>query len=121
MKDRLLQQAKREYGPRQRAAALAAEAVVFLAILPLALARLGHALDARLGWPELARQPSSAIAGGLLMVGGWLLAVWTIYVQFTLGRGTPVPLMATQELVVRPPTPTAATPWPWAQWCSTWA
>jgi protein-S-isoprenylcysteine O-methyltransferase Ste14 len=36
-------------------------------------------------------------------LSGWLLALWTIYVQFTLGRGTPVPVMATQELLVEPP------------------
>ena len=38
-----------------------------------------------------------------MMVGGWLLAMWTIVVQFSIGRGTPVPLMATQELVVDGP------------------
>ncbi len=103
MRDRLLAQAKREYGPRQRLAMLAAAGVLFVVILPLALFRLGHRLDRALDWPMLLFPPVNAIIGGLMVLAGWLLAVWTIYVQFTLGRGTPVPVMATQKLIVRPP------------------
>ncbi len=103
MKDRFLVQAQHEYTPAQRMAALSVEAIFFLAIAPLALLLVGRAIDRWLGWPALALPPLNGIAGGLLILGGWLLAVWTIYVQFTLGRGTPVPLMATQKLIVRPP------------------
>lgn len=42
MKDRLRQQAKREYSPNQRLAALAGAAVVFIGILPLGLVLLGR-------------------------------------------------------------------------------
>ena len=38
-----------------------------------------------------------------MAVAGWLLALWSVVGQFDLGRGTPVPLMATQRLVVEPP------------------
>ncbi len=103
MKDGMLAQAAREYAPRQRLAALLVEAVIFLAILPLALLLLGGAIDGRLGWPPLRLPPLNGIAGWLLILGGWALAIWAIYVQFTLGRGTPVPLMATQKLIIRPP------------------
>ena len=37
------------------------------------------------------------------VLAGWLLGLWTNYVQFTLGRGTPVPVMATQKLLICPP------------------
>jgi protein-S-isoprenylcysteine O-methyltransferase Ste14 len=103
MKDRFLQQTKREYSPRQRLAALLVEAVFFIAIFPLALLLLGGLLDRWLGWPALMQQPVNAIAGWLLVVAGWLFSLWAIYVQFTLGRGTPVPLMATQKLITQPP------------------
>jgi protein-S-isoprenylcysteine O-methyltransferase Ste14 len=103
MKDRFLQQAKREYSPNQRTAALAVEAVVFLGILPLALLLLGGLLDRWLGWPKLTLQPVNAIAGALLIASGWGLGLWSNYVQFTVGRGTPVPLMATQKLILQPP------------------
>ncbi len=103
MRERLLKQASHEYSPRQRAALLAAAGVVFLVILPWALVRLGGRLDRVLDWPALLHPPANAILGGLLILAGWPFALWSIYVQFTLGRGTPVPVMATQKLIVRPP------------------
>ena len=103
MRERLLKQASHEYSPKQRAALLAAAGVLFLVILPWALVRLGGRLDHALDWPALRYPPVNAIAGGLLVLAGWLLGVWSNYLQFTLGRGTPVPVMATQKLIVRPP------------------
>ncbi len=103
MRERLLKQASHEYNPKQRAALLAAAGIVFLVILPWALIRLGRWLDRGLDWPALRYPPVNAILGGLLVLAGWLLGVWSNYRQFTLGRGTPVPVMATQELIVCPP------------------
>ena len=103
MRDRLLKQTSREYGPKARLALLAVAGVVFLVILPWALVRLGGRLDRVLGWPALRYPPANAILGGLMILAGWLLGLWTNYVQFTLGRGTPVPVMATQQLIVSSP------------------
>jgi protein-S-isoprenylcysteine O-methyltransferase Ste14 len=103
MKDRFLQQTKRAYSPNQRLAALAVEAVFFIGLLPLALLFLGGLLDRWLGWPKISLPPVNVTVGVLLIVSGWLFSAWSIYVQFTLGRGTPVPLMATQKLIVQPP------------------
>ena len=103
MRDRLLKQASREYGPKQRLALLAAAGVLFVIIFPLALVGLGGLLDRWLGWPALSYPPANAIIGGLMILAGWLLGMWTNYVQFTLGRGTPVPVMATQKLLICPP------------------
>ena len=103
MLDRLLKQTNREYGPKARLALLAVAGVVFLVILPWALVRLGGRLDRALGWPALRYPPANAILGGLMALAGWLLGLWTNHVQFTLGRGTPVPVMATQTLLICPP------------------
>ena len=65
MKDRFLQQAKREYGPNQRSAALVVEAVFFIGILPLALLLLGGLLDRWLSWPKLMLPPVNVIIGTL--------------------------------------------------------
>lgn len=103
MRERFLRQAKREYRPGQRLALLAVAAVFFVLLLPYLLMVLGPRLDGVLGLPRLALGTIGLALGVGMILGGWLLAVWTIYVQFTLGRGTPVPVMATQELVVEPP------------------
>ena len=103
MKDKLLRQARREYAPRQRMLTLAALAPVFLVLLPASLIRLSARLDQALHLPRLPGGPPVRALGGLMTVAGWLLAIWSIAVQFRLGRGTPVPLMATQRLIVEPP------------------
>ena len=103
MKEKLLQQAKREYAPWQRLLALAALAPVFLVLLPAALIRWSAQLDQALHLPRLPGGRPLVVWGGLMVLTGWLLAIWSISVQFRLGRGTPVPLMATQRLIVEPP------------------
>jgi protein-S-isoprenylcysteine O-methyltransferase Ste14 len=103
MKQKLLNQAKHEYSPRQRFLALLILAPIFLLILPLILIRLGLKMDASLGWVPILSEPINGILGWILMISGWGLAIWSIYSQFTVGRGTPVPIMATQKLIVQPP------------------
>ena len=100
---KFLEQTRREYQPRQRMLAMAFEGIFFLALLPYVLFRLGAALDRWIGWPTLLYPPVNVVVGVLVMLGGWLFALWTIYMQLTIGRGTPVPLMATQKLIIQPP------------------
>ena len=103
MKDKLLEQTKREYSPKQRLVALSVEAIFFLILFPYVLIKLGAALDQWLHWSPIKITAINHILGGLLIVAGWLSGVWSVYTQFTIGRGTPVPLMATQKLIVQPP------------------
>lgn len=99
----VLKAADREYGENQRLLAFLPEALIFLVLLPVLLSRGGDWLDRRLGLPSLRRLPFSGLLGGTMALAGWLYAMWSIAVQFTRGRGTPVPAMATQELVVEGP------------------
>lgn len=103
MKDRLLKQAGREYNPRQRYATLFFLAPLFLFLLPFGLIKLGAALDRWLNLPKILFGSGNLILGVFLIAAGWSFAIWSIYVQFTLGRGTPIPLMATQKLIILPP------------------
>lgn len=103
MKEKLLQQAGREHAPWQRVLALAALAPLFLGLIPVALIRGSARLDRTLRLPRLPGGRLLQVLGGLMTVAGWLLAMWSIAAQFRLGRGTPVPLMPTQRLVVEPP------------------
>ncbi len=103
MKQKFLDQAKHEYSSRERITALMVEGVFFLGILPGAVVFFSPLLDRQFKLPSLAFGVSQIILGGAFVAAGILLAWWTIYVQFTLGRGTPVPLMATQQLIVQKP------------------
>ncbi len=103
MNDRLLQQTRREYAPWQRLLLLAMLAPVFMVVIPAALIRSARRLDRALHFPRLPGGRPLQALGGVMAVAGWLLALWTVAVQFDRGRGTPVPVMATQRLIVEPP------------------
>jgi protein-S-isoprenylcysteine O-methyltransferase Ste14 len=101
--DKLLEQTTHEYSPRARVIALVFLAPVFLVVLPWLFIHLGTRLDRRMQWPPIAPPPVNVIVGLVLILPSGLLGLWANHSQFTIGRGTPVPLMATQELIVRPP------------------
>ncbi len=103
MKERFLKQAKREYSPGRRIIALIIEGVFLLGILPATLVYFSRLLDGRFELPPLAFGVVNIVLGCGFVVAGILLAWWAIYVQFTVGRGTPVPVMATQQLIIQKP------------------
>ena len=103
MKDRFLKQASHEYSEKQRFVMMLFLAPVFLFLLPYLFIRLGARLDQWLRLSPVLSLPFNLILGGLLILPSWLFAMWSNYSQFTIGRGTPVPLMATQKLIIQPP------------------
>ena len=103
MKDKFLEQASHEYTPKQRFVALLLLAPIFLFVLPYIFITLGARLDQWLQWQPIHYATIYLVLGSLLIVLGWLFAMWANSSQFTIGKGTPVPLMATQKLVVQPP------------------
>ena len=103
MKEKFLEQAKHEHSPRKRIMALLFEAPFFLGILPGALVYLSPRLDQQFELPSLAFGGINIVLGCGFVVAGLLFGWWAIYVQFTIGRGTPVPLMATQQLIIQKP------------------
>lgn len=103
MKDKLLKQAEREHSSKQKVVALLVEGVFFLDVLPVMLVKLSSWLDQLLHLSTYAFKPIRAVIGWLFIIGGFLFALWSIYVQFTIGKGTPAPVMATQKLIVQRP------------------
>ncbi len=103
MKNRLLKQAGREYSENQRAIVLLFLAPIFLILLPYLIIRLGAWFDGWMGWPPLMTHPIHLFIGLALIIPALLLALWANAGLFNRGRGTPLPLYATQELVVQPP------------------
>ena len=103
MRDKLLEQARHEYSPKQRFVLLLLLAPIFLFFLPYLFIRLGARLDQWLQLPPILNPPFNLILGWLLILPSWLFGMWSNYSQFNIGRGTPVPLMATQKLIIEPP------------------
>ena len=60
-------------------------------------------LDPWLQLPQFLTPVARAVLGGSLVTFGLLLLLWSIRVQRVIGQGTPMPLMATQNLVVEKP------------------
>ena len=60
-------------------------------------------LDRRLGLPTFLTPVIRAALGGSLITLGIIFLFWSIRAQREIGKGTPMPLMATQKLVVQKP------------------
>jgi protein-S-isoprenylcysteine O-methyltransferase Ste14 len=73
---------------------------VFLGVLPFVVAGIGPRLDRRLGLPALGIAGGWRILGGALAVAGFSLGFWSVSTQLDRGRGTPLPIMPTQELLM---------------------
>jgi protein-S-isoprenylcysteine O-methyltransferase Ste14 len=95
--------AQREHGEAARIAALLPAGPVFLGLLPYLVAGIGPRLDRRLGLSPLRLGGANLPFGGLLTILGFFLAFWSIEAQVTRGRGTPLPVMPTQELLTDGP------------------
>lgn len=103
MKTRLLKLTQHEYSPKQRLVTLFFAGILFVVIIPAVLISASPLLDQALHLPKLVFDPVNWLLGLLFILIGLLFGLWSIYVQFTIGRGTPVPVMATQKLIVQPP------------------
>ncbi len=103
MKDKLLKLTQHEYSPAQRLILLFFAGMLFLVLIPAALVSASSPLDQALHLPKLVYGPVNGLLGLLFILTGLLFGLWSNYVQFTIGRGTPVPIMATQKLIVQPP------------------
>jgi protein-S-isoprenylcysteine O-methyltransferase Ste14 len=94
---------EREYGKPLRLVAIMLGGILFWIIIPSFIAVGSAFMDPWLSLPRFFHKGINTIIALVLMVAGWLFANWTVKVQFSLGKGTPIPLMATQKLVVQRP------------------
>ncbi len=95
--------AQREHGEGTRIRATLLAGPVFLGLLPLLVAGVGPRLDRRLRLRPIGLGRASRVLGGLLMALGFSLGFWSVEAQITRGRGTPLPVMPTQELLTDGP------------------
>lgn len=95
--------AQAERSPGVRIVALALAGVLFLGLLPYLILVMGPRLDRRIRLGGLRPSPASLVVGSILIVAGLTFALWSIVVQVTRGRGTPLPVLPTQELLTAGP------------------
>jgi protein-S-isoprenylcysteine O-methyltransferase Ste14 len=95
--------AQGEHSEATRIAALLPAGTVFVGLFPFLVAWVGPRVDRRLGLPAPVDGGVSRMLGGLLTVLGYSLGFWSVNTQLTRGRGTPLPVMPTQELLTEGP------------------
>jgi protein-S-isoprenylcysteine O-methyltransferase Ste14 len=95
--------AQRERSDSERIAVMVLAGLVFLGLLPFVVAGIGPRLDRRLGLPSLKLGRVGRTVGGLLVVVGFSLGFWSNIAQLTRGRGTPLPVIPTRELLTDGP------------------
>lgn len=100
---RLIQLARREYPAGARWLVLLILAPFFLYLIPLGIRQAASFLDPLFGFASFRCAWLSGLLGLLSGLRGLLFAGWAILAQLGPGRGTPLPLMATQSLLTRPP------------------
>lgn len=76
---------------------------LFVILLPLVIVKVGPALDEILGLPGFNIGALNYILGGILGAVGLFFAFWSVIIQMTRGRGTPLPMLPTQQLLTRGP------------------
>lgn len=95
--------AQKEHSFARRIIALLPAGLLFLIILPYLFLVICPSLDERLGLDRIQPGAATIIIGGAIMVCGFAFAFWTISLQLDQGRGTPLPMMPTQELLITGP------------------
>lgn len=93
----------KEHSFTKRIIALLPAGVLFIIILPYLFLVICPSIDEQLGLDRIQPGTATFIVGGVITVCGFALAFWSISIQLDQGRGTPLPMMPTQELIITGP------------------
>lgn len=92
-----------EHGEATRIRTTLLAGPVFLGLMPFLVARAGPRVDRLLGLPRPRIGRAARVVGRLMTVAGFSLGFWAVETQLDRGRGTPLPVMPTQELLTEGP------------------
>jgi protein-S-isoprenylcysteine O-methyltransferase Ste14 len=92
-----------EYSRKQRMIAVVFGGILFWILIPLFIIVASGYMDQWLHLPKFRYGLINPAVALVFVVIGWLFANWTVKVQFSIGRGTPIPLIATKKLIVKGP------------------
>ena len=95
--------AEHQYSVKQKVVALILSGILVIVIVPFVLIAVSSRLDHWIQLPRFEYGLANLVIGLFFIVPGVIIALWSIYAQMTLGKGTPVPALATQNLVVQKP------------------
>ncbi len=95
--------AEREFGMGERVIATLLAGVVFVLLIPFVILKGSASIDRWLHILPFDFGLINLVAGGAMALIGMLFAMWSIVDQLTRGRGTPLPVMATQTLLITGP------------------
>ena len=95
--------AEREYGIGERVIATLLAGVIFILLIPTVILKGSASIDRWLQIASFNYGLLNTVAGGALAFLGWLFAMWSIVDQLARGKGTPLPVMATQKLLTGGP------------------
>lgn len=94
---------RKEISKRKKILNLIFGALIFILLLPTLLILGGYYLDSLLHISGILRSTFCEIVGIILIAMGWPLAIWSVYIQYVEGKGTPVPSAPTRKLITSGP------------------
>ncbi|PKO05024.1 MAG: hypothetical protein CVU41_14025 [Chloroflexi bacterium HGW-Chloroflexi-3] len=100
---RIIKWSKHEYSFNRRFIATLLAGVLFLVLIPLLLIRELPPVDKIIGFPSFSFGIINYAIGGIMVLIGAIYAFRSIISQLTRARGTPLPMMATQKLLIDGP------------------
>lgn len=93
----MVQSAEHSEGLRRRVVTLFFGGLFMMAVLAVGISRVfGDWGRVDFGWLNQA-------SGFALALGGLALVTWSVHIQYTFGKGTPAPKVATQRLITHGP------------------
>lgn len=95
--------AGREYTLNQRLIATLCAGILFAILIPVSIYKLGSRLDSFLHLPKFSFGKANPFMGGIFIVFGVIYAWWSGFLQLDRARGTPLPVMPTQMLLINGP------------------
>jgi protein-S-isoprenylcysteine O-methyltransferase Ste14 len=101
--DRFKKWSKHRYSDRQLLTAIILGGIFFWIVTPAIIVVGSFTIDQWLHLPRFVLTPVNLILSILLVILGWLIANWTVKIQYALGKGTPIPFIATRKLVIQGP------------------
>ncbi|MCP8310763.1 MAG: isoprenylcysteine carboxylmethyltransferase family protein [Candidatus Methylarchaceae archaeon HK01M] len=99
----LIEWTKKEYTTKQKIITYIPAGLFFLILIPFTLAIVLPSLDSSLGLPELIFGPFNFIIAPFFLIPGFLFSAWSVFVQFKIGKGTPIPTIPPKKLIVKGP------------------